>query len=135
LRVAMTLASWTRQHGVADAPTLVTGLDREQGFARALVSWEPDLFWEAEEQLRGPLGFPPFGTIINVDVPDDAPRLELPQQLGRVVTRELGRGIRRHQVRTTDRVGAARAIQEILARWSADGVSDLRVDVEPVDVD
>ncbi|HEX9766017.1 MAG TPA: hypothetical protein VGA36_04580 [Nitriliruptorales bacterium] len=134
LRLAMTLAGWSRQHGVTDAPTLVPVRDGDHGMVRALVAWEPDLFWEAETRRRAPLRFPPVGTIINVDVPTGGPALELPERIGDVLTRRLTGGMTRHQVRTGDRVAAADAIQRIAAGWSADGITDVRVDVEPVDV-
>jgi primosomal protein N' (replication factor Y) len=134
LRLAMTMAGWARRSGTEGA-VLVPALDGQQALVRALVSWDPDLFWQLEIERRAPLRFPPVATVIHVDVPSDAPELPWPTALGEMAARPLGEGRRRHQVRTHDRIGAVRHLVDILAEWSTNGITDTRVDVEPVDLD
>lgn len=134
LRLAMTMAGWVRRFGT-DGVVLVPALDNQHALVRALVSWDPDLFWRVETERRTPLRFPPVATAIHVDVPADAPDLLLPARLGDMVSRPLGDGRRRHQVRTDDRIGVVRQLVPLLAEWSKDGITDTRVDVEPVELD
>lgn len=134
LRLAMTIARWVRRSEI-NGTALVPALDGQHALVRALVSWDPDLFWTVETERRTPLRFPPVATIIHVDVPVDAPELPWPASLGEMAVRPIGDGRRRHQLRTDDRIQAVSHLVPVLADWSKEGITDTRVDVEPVDLD
>jgi primosomal protein N' (replication factor Y) len=151
LRLAFRLAGWTVTRGPAAAgvaeqatghpepQVVVETRDPGHHALAALVAWDADAFWRAEENVRRPLRLPPLAPAIRLDVPED-----LSDALGRVRAHlaagddvvgplPLERGRRALLIRSQDRtatLGALRPLRDVLSRQGV----DLRVDVDPVDL-
>lgn len=150
LRLSMAVASWT----VAGAPVRAAAsasTRRPQGVVvaqtrepdhhavRALVAWDPGGFWRAEVALRRALRFPPAAHAVRLDVAGDGAReaADLAGALpdGDEVLGPVPAGGRASLlVKCDDRVATTRALRPLREAWSRAG-RDVRVDVDPVDVD
>jgi primosomal protein N' len=106
---------------------------------RALVAWDAEAFWRAEEELRRPLRLPPHTPAIRVDVPAGFSdplgqvRAHLAPGDDVVGPLPLSGGRRALLVRSQDRLGTLASLRPLREDASRKGL-DLRVDVDPVDL-
>jgi primosomal protein N' (replication factor Y) len=158
LRLAFRIAGWTVSAGVgperepvepsefatsarSDAEPQVVVETRETGHhaLQALVAWDAEGFWRTEEEQRRPLRLPPNSSVIRVDVPSG-----FPDALAQVRTHTapgddvigplpLGQERRALLIRCQDRRATLAALRPLRETASRKG-SDLRVDVDPVDL-
>jgi primosomal protein N' (replication factor Y) (superfamily II helicase) len=134
LRLATTLAGWTRWGGTREGAVVVQTDDPDHHAIRALRVGDPDGFWAAEVALREPLRFPPVAHAIRLTTAvelDEMLRPLLPpgdELLGPVPTD----GLHGYLVKCDDRAATLAALAPLRRRCSRDGV-ELRIDVDPVD--
>jgi len=106
---------------------------------RALVDWDADAFWTAEEELRRPLRLPPHAPAIRLEFErsfeDALGRVRDHLAAGDVVVGPLpiARGRRALLIRSQDRASTLAALWPLRAALSRQG-TELRVDVDPVDL-
>jgi len=153
LRLAFTVAGWTvagtMQAGPQDpavhdadpkAPSVVVDTREPEHHAlRALVAWDPDLFWAEETDLRRPVRLPPVGQVIRIDVHTHG--LDLPAMLaGALPTGDrlvgplpLEGGTAAYLLTVEDRVRTLSALRPIREDLSRRGL-DVRLDVDPIDL-
>lgn len=131
------IATSERTH--RDPQVVVETRETEHHAMLALVAWDAEAFWRAEEEIRRPLRLPPHSSVIRIDVPD-----AFTDPLGRVRAHiapgddlvgplPLGGARSALLVRCDDRLrtlAALRPLREAASRSSL----DLRVDVDPVDL-
>jgi len=147
LRLAFRLSGWTVSHptgaradaGHADPQVVVETREPTHHALAALVAWDADAFWRAEEELRRPLRLPPHAPAIRLDVPGDLEdalglvRAHLATGDDVVGPLPLERGRRALLIRSRDRGATLEALRPLREDLSRQGV-DLRVDVDPVDL-
>ncbi len=103
-----------------------------------LVRWSTARFWRDELARREELGYPPFATLVRVDAPPERMR-SVADEITRAAPQAdlLGPAEREGRaalvVRSRDRQALLTALHPLAARWRAGG-TDVRVDVDPVDV-
>lgn len=161
LRLCLALAGWvSRSHAgpsrtelpddVGDVPptddagtprVVVQTREPDGPVAAALATWDPSTYWRQEAPLRDELGFPPGGRLVRVDAPVGeveavaGPLQDAAGAVGAVVLgplREDGRA--RWLCKAVDVRPLLDALEPAREAWSRDG-ADVRVDVDPVDVD
>jgi primosomal protein N' (replication factor Y) len=147
LRLAFRLAGWTVSRsdgaqavtGPADPEVVVETREPTHHALAALVAWDADAFWRAEEELRRPLRLPPHAPAIRLDVPGDLKdalglvRAHLAAGDDVVGPLPLDRGRRALLIRSRDRTATLAALRPLRDDLSRKGV-DLRLDVDPVDL-
>ena len=144
LRLAFRVAGWTVSGPAAGRPVqggpsvVVETRDPDHHALRALATWDADAFWVAEATMRAPLGLPPqrwavrivtaAGPATAADLrrhlaPGDTLIGPSPVEDGRVALLVL----------CDDRTATLEALRPLRAASSRAG-SDLRVDVDPIDL-
>ena len=144
LRLAFRVAGWTvsGQDAVRRDPAppavIVETRDPDHHALRALVDWDADGFWTAEAALRAPLGLPPCRWALRIEAADQPEVLATvrrhvahadtvigptPIETGRVALLVL----------CDDRMATLEALGPLREAASRKG-SDLRVDVDPIDL-
>ena len=148
LRLAFTVAGWTvagrENPPTTDRPDVVVeATDPEHHAVRALVAWDPDLFWAAEEPLRAAVRLPPATAVVRLEVrPGRRGTLpDLRAELGGLLPAddELAGPLPQAEgvawlLRTADRRATLAALAGPRAAWSRAG-ADVRLDVDPVGLD
>jgi primosomal protein N' len=160
LRLAFRIAGWTVSGATGehdqDAPSEGAGVatsrsiptqpqvvvetrDADHHALQALVAWDAEGFWRAEEEFRRPLRLPPHTPAIRVDVPESFPD-PLAQVRANVAPGDdvvgplpLGGARRALLIRSQDRIATLEALWPLRELASRKGL-DLRVDVDPVDL-
>jgi primosomal protein N' (replication factor Y) (superfamily II helicase) len=153
LRLAFTVAGWTvRGGGIAGGPTAGAQQGEQQGptvvidtrepdhhALRALLAWDPGLFWTEETVLRQAFRLPPVGQVIRIDVHSRG--LDLPATLAGVLPSgdrlvgplPLAGGTAAYLLTVSDRVRTLAALRPIREDLSRQGL-DVRLDVDPIDL-
>jgi primosomal protein N' (replication factor Y) len=149
LRLAFAVAAWTVTD--RDAPpaggepdVVVEARDPDHHALRALVAWDPDVFWAEESRLRAAVDLPPAVAVVRIEVragrrgtePDVraelAPRLPDGDALAGPLPLEDGG--RAWLLRAHDRPRSLAVLGTVRAAWVRGG-ADVRVDVDPVGLD
>ncbi|MGA0831068.1 MAG: hypothetical protein ACO3RG_06545, partial [Nitriliruptoraceae bacterium] len=149
LRLAFAVAAWTVTD--RDAPpaggepdVVVEARDPDHHALRALVAWDPDVFWAEESRLRAAVDLPPAGAVVRSEgragrrgtEPDVraelAPRLPDGDALAGPLPLEDGG--RAWLLRAHDRPRSLAVLGTVRAAWVRAG-ADVRVDVDPVGLD
>lgn len=99
---------------------------------QALVRWDPDGFWRAEADRRGPLGYPPHSSLVRITADDGAAvaeelRAALPAE-DEVLGPDLDGTL---LVKSRRLHGSLEALAPLRWSWGRDG-RGVRVDVDPV---
>ena len=144
LRLAFRVAGWTvtsrQAGGPGPRPTevVVETRERDHHALRALVAWDADLFWEAEEAMRAPLALPPLRWALRLEGPD-GPAL-VAQVQGHVAPGDrvigplpLGSGRMALLVLAEDRAATLAALRPLRDQLSRQG-ADVRLEVDPTDL-
>lgn len=147
LRLSMALAGWVARsehgrRGQAQPATRVVVQTREpqHPVVQALVRWDPSGYWRQAVPTRAELGFPPARRAVRVDAPTDsetevdaALRAAVPGLLD-VLGPVHDDGRARWLVKVDDPGLLLDALHDARTAWSKDSL-DVRVDVDPTDVD
>lgn len=133
------LRLWMAAARAADRVVLQTR-DPRDAVVQALVRWDPDGFWEREQEWRAALGFPPVRSLVRVVArPDDAGQVaaELREALAPSAAEGLPDEVLGPDpdgaclVKTADLRGTLQLLRPLRAAWGRDD-RRVRVDVDPV---
>ncbi len=149
LRLASAVAAWSVA-GRSSAPegagpdVVVDARDPDHHALRALVAWDPDVFWDVELRTRAAVRLPPAVAVVRLEVRPGG-RGSVPDvraEVGPILADgdelagplALDAGADAWFLRTGDRARALAALAPVRSRWSRAG-ADVRVDVDPVSLD
>jgi primosomal protein N' (replication factor Y) len=155
LRLAFALAGWTVSHASdpvqdpaedrgshtseSEPQVVVETREPEHHALRALASWDPDLFWDEETQMRAAVRLPPVVSVLRFEV--HASGVDLRRLLrgvllpGDEIVGPLpmdGRASA-YLVKCADRRGTLSALRPVREELSRSG-ADVRLDVDPIDL-
>jgi primosomal protein N' (replication factor Y) (superfamily II helicase) len=145
LRLAFAVAGWTvgagsRGERAVDAVDVVVETrDPDHHAMRALVAWDPDLFWEVETELRRAVRLPPVVDVLRFEVHSSGVELRrrvLPVLLpGDELVGPLPLDGRASAflVKCADRRATLAALRPVRDELSRQG-ADVRLDVDPIDL-
>jgi primosomal protein N' (replication factor Y) (superfamily II helicase) len=145
LRLAFAVAGWTvagREPGASDGDgpdVVVETRDGDHHALRALVAWDPELFWEAESALRQAVRLPPAVALLRLEVHGPAVDLRrlvapaLPRGDQLVGPLPLSASASAFLVKCDDRRATLDALREVREELSRRG-ADVRLDVDPIDI-
>jgi primosomal protein N' (replication factor Y) len=149
LRLAFAVAAWTVAGRAAppaagEPDVVVEARDPEHHALRALVAWDPDVFWSEETRLRAAVRLPPAVAVVRLEVRPGrrGERTDVRRDLGAVLPEgdelagplPLEDGGEAWLLRTADRPRSLAALVPVRAAWVRAG-TDFRVDVDPVGLD
>ncbi|MFP5225198.1 MAG: hypothetical protein ACLGH3_06570 [Actinomycetota bacterium] len=131
-------ATWWRVlHACTPRRVIIESRLRENAAVKALIATDPDVLIRHEAKLRDSLGYPPYRTLVRIDVPSEAAaRLEedlgeLPEPTEVVGPLSQGDGALAYLIRGDRRT--LRTLRPVVSAWSRDGIS-ARIEVDPLDI-
>ena len=145
LRLAFRVAGWTvsgehtrRQGPAAPVEVVVETRDPAHHALRALASWDADAFWVEETAVRTPLGLPPHRWAVRVEAADGPSavadvRRHVAAGDAVIGPSPIDRGRVALLVLCDDRMATLEALRPLRDAASRSG-SDLRIDVDPIDL-
>jgi primosomal protein N' len=128
---------WRVLHACRPGRVLIESSLRDHIAVQALAAADPDVLTRHEAKMRDSLGYPPYRTLVRIDVPSEASsRLEadlgdLPDRTEVVGPLTGGDGSLAYLVRG-DRETLT-LLRPVVSAWSRDGIP-ARIEVDPLDI-